>query len=138
MVDDHPPYEPDWNADVPDPWDQPVWTAAVRGNANVVVTENLKDGPPPSVEGVREHRGIVYLHPDELLRSLDVYATLIVRPRVRTLDSAEPWSRSTELETTAAQQGGIRPHDALQAGKAAFRLAWRESMLETVGRGDGG
>ena len=50
-----------------DPKDRHVLAAAVRGNAETVVSENVRDFPPSSVE----HYGLMVLNQDEFL--LDLY-----------------------------------------------------------------
>lgn len=60
-----------WTDVPPDPWDQPIWTAAVRvreahgADLALVITENLRDGPPPRENGLRLHDGILFIHPDQ-------------------------------------------------------------------------
>jgi hypothetical protein len=76
VVEDCPPYEPQWTREPSDPWDQPIWTAAVRGNAAIVATENLKDGPPADARGRRQYRGIDYIHPEKVLRLLDAWSDM--------------------------------------------------------------
>jgi hypothetical protein len=70
VVDDRPPSEEAWPGGPRDERDVPIWTAAVRVRADFVVTENLRDGPPPDDRGVREHDGIVYISPGDLVRML--------------------------------------------------------------------
>src|SRR5207244_2439380 len=51
-------------ADAPrDEDDRPLWNAAVRAGANIVFTENLKDGPPVASNGLRVWDNVFYLHP---------------------------------------------------------------------------
>jgi hypothetical protein len=68
VVEDWPPAATLWMTPPPDEWDVPLWTAATVGHARFVVTENLRDGPPPNSEGVRLYQGVVYTHPDRFLR----------------------------------------------------------------------
>ena len=51
---------------LPDPDDRHVLAAAIRANAEVIVTFNLKDFPP----GVLANHNIEAQHPDEFLASL--------------------------------------------------------------------
>jgi hypothetical protein len=74
VVEDRPPDEPLWGVVPPDQWDVAPWNAAVRGQADFVVTENLKDGPPRNARGVRRHQGVTYIHPDDFLRVIAEYA----------------------------------------------------------------
>jgi hypothetical protein len=67
VVDDRPPDEHLWTDRPRDEWDIPLWNAAVRGGAGFIVTENLRDGPPPDTEGVRRHAGITFINPDDFL-----------------------------------------------------------------------
>ncbi len=69
-VDDRPPSEEPWPSGPRDQRDVPIWSAAVRGGAHFVVTENLRHGPPPNDRGIREYDGIVYIHPDDFIASL--------------------------------------------------------------------
>ena len=90
MIDDHPPYEAIWSDEPADPWDVPIWTAAVRarkrfrGAPVFIVTENLKDGPPKDKDGLQFHRGVGFLHPRDFPALISVWADLSVtgeRPR---------------------------------------------------------
>lgn len=81
VVEDQPPPEPMW-ADPRDTHDAPIWTAAVRGRALYVVTENLKDGPPVDVDGLRTHAGITYIHPDDFVPLVDLWAELVAARQV--------------------------------------------------------
>jgi len=75
-VDDRPPFEPMWTPDPKDPYDAPVWTAAVRGKAHFVVTANLEDGPPPDENAVQRYGGILYIHLDRFLPLLNCWANV--------------------------------------------------------------
>src|SRR5438046_8620245 len=74
-VDDRPPFETMWTPDPRDPYDAPIWTAAVRGRAHFVVTANLEDGPPPDAHGLQRYAGICYVHPERFLPLLDCWAS---------------------------------------------------------------
>ncbi|WP_072033813.1 PIN domain-containing protein [Dickeya chrysanthemi] len=52
--------------DAPDPDDRHVVAAAVRGNAEIIVTFNLKDFPQPSLNNF----GIEAQHPDDFMTDL--------------------------------------------------------------------
>ena len=73
VIEDSPPLAEAW-IEPSDVWDIPIWTAAKRGSADFIVTENLSDGPPRNEEGFREYDGIVFSHPDEFLGLLTVVA----------------------------------------------------------------
>lgn len=73
VIEDRPPLEPMWTDDPPDPWDAPIWTAAVRVGRLypsvhvMVITENLRDAPPANADGLQAHAGVVYVHPTQAL-----------------------------------------------------------------------
>lgn len=71
VVEDAPSLEQTWTAGLVDQWDIPVWTAAVRAQAHVVITENVTDGPPPDPHGVRAHDDVCFLHPERFLAFMD-------------------------------------------------------------------
>ncbi|MGB9095135.1 PIN domain-containing protein [Erwinia sp.] len=54
------------SVDLPDPDDRHVVAAAVRCNAEVIVTFNMKDFPPQSLK----HFDVEALHPDEFISDL--------------------------------------------------------------------
>lgn len=51
---------------LPDPDDQHVVAAAIRSNAEIIVTFNLKDFPHPEIDNF----GIEALHPDDFITDL--------------------------------------------------------------------
>ena len=71
MVEDKPPFAPAWTTPMRDEQDAPIWTAAVRARANVIVTENLIDGPPLDDRGLRAYNGILYLSGEAFVSELD-------------------------------------------------------------------
>jgi hypothetical protein len=71
VVEDGPPHAPLWTDTPRDEADRPIWTAAVRVRADVVVTENLKDGPPVDEGGIQSWNRVMYVHPDRFIDSLD-------------------------------------------------------------------
>lgn len=85
VVEDRPPYAPQWPGQLRDEHDRPIWTAAVNARVNVVLTENLKDGPPLDAAGIRSWGRVMYFHPDAFIAFLgelgDFYET------TRTLDA---------------------------------------------------
>ena len=66
VVEDKPPFALAWADPMPDPYDAPIWTAARRARANVIVTQNLKDGPPRNEHGIQVFADVLYLDPDDL------------------------------------------------------------------------
>jgi hypothetical protein len=66
VVEDKPPFAPAWVDQMPDPYDAPIWTAARRAQATVIVTQNLKDGPPKYEHGVQVFADVLYLDPADL------------------------------------------------------------------------
>jgi PIN domain len=103
VVEDRPPHELLWTAAPPDEDDVPIWTAAVRGAATLVVTANLKDGPPPGEGGLRQHNGITYMHPDDFMVGLDIWGDLMETGQFPILRVLE------ELLKTAAAKAGTPP-----------------------------
>jgi hypothetical protein len=71
VVEDCPPYEAQWTNTPRDVDDRPIWTAAVRAGAQIIVTENLKDGPPADSNGLQIWGGILFIHPEKLIQTLD-------------------------------------------------------------------
>jgi hypothetical protein len=93
VIEDRPPLAPSWPATRIDKWDIPIWTAAVRGNASFVVTDNLKDGPPPDPQGTQSYKGVLFVHPKPLLTFLDQRLSIIAGrglPSISERTSAEP------------------------------------------------
>lgn len=85
VVDDRPPYADQWSDPPRDPGDVPIWTAAIRGNAHVIVTENLKDGPPADEGGIRRYRGVWFMDPEMFGMLVGFLADLVTSRRVTTL-----------------------------------------------------
>jgi hypothetical protein len=79
-VDDRAPNELLWTDKPRDRWDIPLWNAAIRSGADYVVTENLRDGPPPGADGVRRHQGIVFIHPTDFLALLQNHVDQLIPP----------------------------------------------------------
>jgi len=77
VVDDCLPLEDAWGLPR-DEWDVPIWTAAKRSGAHVIVTANLQDGPPPNGREHRVFEGVVWCHPDVLPGVLDRWAVSTV------------------------------------------------------------
>jgi hypothetical protein len=117
VIEDRPPHEPLWTVAPPDENDVPIWTAAVRGQAHLVITANLKDGPPLDSSGQRQFQSITYMHPADFLVALDIWGDLMETgqfPILRLLEEAlqaaaaqasqPPSPLSTELEAFLRQQ----------------------------------
>jgi hypothetical protein len=64
-----PPYPDAWQ-ELTDPWDKPVWGAAVAAGAQYVVSENTHDFPPVDDEGRHVWDGIEYMRGAAFLESL--------------------------------------------------------------------
>jgi hypothetical protein len=75
-TEDQPPHEPAWAAPLQDPNDAWLWNTARRVDADLVVTMNLKDGPPTDTDGSRIHEGIAYVHPRVFMLLLDVWGEI--------------------------------------------------------------
>jgi hypothetical protein len=88
VVEDRPPLERMWTDAPRDPWDQPIWTAAVRTRMHLhtarimVITENLKDGPPPNQDGMQLHDDVLYIHPKQAVRVIAVWTNLALTGNV--------------------------------------------------------
>ena len=78
VVEDSPLHPAMWTLNPPDAHDAPLWTAAVRADAQVVVTDNLRDGPPPDPahEGLRLYQGRLYLSAEVFLMILNRWRDL--------------------------------------------------------------
>jgi len=82
VIDDGEPHEPAWIEPHPDPNDAWLWNAARRINADVVVTVNLRDGPPIDAAGVRTHDGITYIHPAVFMLLLTILGGIFETGRI--------------------------------------------------------
>ena len=82
VIDDRPPHEPAWIEPHPDPNDAWIWSVARRVSADVVLTVNLRDGPPLDAEGARHHEGAAYIHPSAFMLLLDVLGGIFETGRV--------------------------------------------------------
>jgi len=122
IVDDRPPDEPFWTDRPRDEWDIPLWNAAIRSGADFIVTENLRDGPPPDAEGLRRHRGIVFVHPSEFLTLLEervVHPSLPEPPQIDELPARptqpdHPLADTSPTEIPPSMQPDIEAILALQ------------------------
>jgi hypothetical protein len=76
VADDCPPHEETW-ASVRDAWDVPIWNAAKRSGADVIVTDNLRDGPPEDAAGRRVFQDVLWCHPDRFARMLERWTDAI-------------------------------------------------------------
>lgn len=64
-----PPYPPAWDT-LRDVWDQPIWAAAVIGQAQYVISENTHDYPPAQPDGRHVYHDVEYLSGQAFLRLL--------------------------------------------------------------------
>jgi len=55
-----PPSPPAWPT-LTDVHDEPIWAAAVLGNAQYVISENTRHYPPQQIDGQHAHEGIEYV-----------------------------------------------------------------------------
>jgi PIN domain-containing protein len=65
-----PPYPGAWPT-LADPWDTPIWGAAVAAGAHYVVSENTRDFPPADEEGRHMWDGIEYVPGKSFLELVD-------------------------------------------------------------------
>jgi len=103
VIEDRPPLEPAWTTPLPDEYDWPVWTAAVRGRAQYLVTANLRDGPPPDPSGTRHWQGITYVHPDEFQIIVDIWSDIMETPAERPILSIAEYWESRQPQAGVAQ-----------------------------------
>ena len=76
VADGCPPPEQAWSSQR-DSWDVPVRSAAKRSGAHVVVTDNLRDGPPADDDGRRVFEGVVWCHPAVFAEVIDLWADVV-------------------------------------------------------------
>ena len=98
VVDDREPHEPAWIAPHPDPNDAWLWNTARRVHADIVITVNLKDGPPVDLERLRRHEHVIYVHPDIFAAFLNVWGALLETGEV-------PDDPDALIRDTAGQRG---------------------------------
>ena len=105
VVEDRPPYDRLWSETLSDEHDRQIWTAAVRSRAHMVVTDNLRDAPPPDQDGLQIWDGILFVHPDTCL----AFLAWLTRPRV-SIDDAEQSSDPSPTATTRPDDSrGLHP-----------------------------
>jgi len=90
VVEDRPPHEPLWTDTPRDEDDRPIWNAAVRAGALVVVTDNLKDGPPDDDDGFQVWNDVMYMHPAEMAETLDRLGQFFETSQQSAAERAEP------------------------------------------------
>jgi hypothetical protein len=98
---------------LPDPDDRHVPAAAIRCNANAIVTINLKDFPDASLEPY----GIEALHPDDFIANeLDLHEG-VVRESVKTIRARlkSPPKSVDEYLATLERQGLTQSVDRLRS-----------------------
>ncbi len=105
--------------ELPDPNDRHVLAGAVRGRADVIVTENVRDFPATALSPL----GLEAVRLDDLLLTqfdLNVAATVqIVSDQARAMDS--PRVTEDELLRPLARSGAPRFSEAVEAAMAASR-----------------
>jgi hypothetical protein len=67
VSEDCPPHE-ETQPSPRDTWDVPIWNAAKRSGADIIVTANLRDGPPEDANARRTFQGVLWCHPDLFAR----------------------------------------------------------------------
>lgn len=77
VVEDRPPDERVWAAEVRDPDDLPIWNAAVRSSADFIVTSNLRDGPPVDTYGRQTFDGVTFVGPEDFAAVLVHWGALV-------------------------------------------------------------
>jgi hypothetical protein len=98
VAEDCPPHEEAWPAPR-DAWDMPIWNAAKRSGADVIVTDNLRDGPPEDADGRRTFQGVLWCHPDVFASMLDRRPDVTSVAAGADQDDAEP---ATRMQTVLA------------------------------------
>jgi hypothetical protein len=76
VIDDCPPPEETWDSPR-DTWDVPIWSAAKRSGAHVIVTANLRDGPPTDRQGRQVFEGVIWCHPVMFAKVIDLWADIV-------------------------------------------------------------
>ena len=77
VAEDAPPAVQSWTTTPRDPNDAAIWSAAVRADVDFVITENLKDGPPPDPRGLRRWGDVLYVHPADVVGLLGVLGQIV-------------------------------------------------------------
>lgn len=88
IAEDCPPPEDLWDSPR-DEWDVPIWSAAKRCGAHIIVTANLRDGPPEDERGRRSFQGVLWCHPDNFPRLLERWADLVATDERASQDDPE-------------------------------------------------
>ena len=113
VEEDRPPYEAQWVDPPPDEWDVPIWTAALRSGASIIVTENLKDAPPEDDRGMRLYRGVLFMHPDVFIDFLQHYSDLVSTrslPMLRDEPSLTPLVAEESTPVADTEATDFPPH----------------------------
>lgn len=103
---------------LPDPDDRHVLAAAIHGEADMVLTINLRDFP----EGALQPWGIIPVHPDTFLTDQLDQAPEIVCEAVRTIRARLRKPRRTVVEYLAILERQGLPRAARRLGELAARL----------------
>jgi hypothetical protein len=113
VVDDCPPQEDAWDSPR-DPWDVPIWSAAKRSGARIIVTANLRDGPPPDERGRQIFEGVVWCHPEVFARLIDLWADAVATGEREDAEDAAPIVPRTEASgSPAGLSASARPESSL-------------------------
>ena len=123
VVEDRPPLAEMWTDTPPDLWDAPIWTAAVRAldlydrSGVIVVTDNLKDGPPPDEHGLRQYNHVAFIHPVDLVQMVARWQNISLTGMPAPADELHPEARSGS---------SLSERDDLGSSIEAFlRLLWQ-------------
>jgi len=115
VVDDHPPYEHVWTDEPSDAWDIPIWTAAARaqqrfrGAPVVIVTVNLKDGPPEDEHGLRRFQNVGFIHPQSFARLIDTWADFISTGELRRRAGRTRSPQPANAPSSGAEEAALAP-----------------------------
>jgi len=97
---------------LPDPDDRHVLAAAIRTGAQLIITFNLKDFPPASLDSF----GIEAVHPDAFIRQqMDLHEGIVVNAvRQHRASLKRPPKTAAEYLDTLAAQGLLLTADSLR------------------------
>ena len=71
VIEDKPVHTPAWSEWKPAPPEAPIWVAARQIQVDVIVTRNLRSGPPANEGGAHVFEDVLYLDPVMLAAFLD-------------------------------------------------------------------
>lgn len=90
VAEDCPPHPDLWTPTPLDASDIPLWTAAVNGRCRMIVTENLKHGPPRDEDGLQTFRGIGMFRPEVLMAVVALHGDRFVGAELPSLEGGPP------------------------------------------------